>query len=79
MDDPVPNRSLADVTSLRIVDHELAIWPVFVGLLFEISAQSKDISLQAIFKTHDIELLAFALLEFIPSLKQIARIDYLFE
>ena len=75
MENSVSYSRLVYVSTLRVMNKEIAIPAVLIGFILQISLQFKYILLKVFLKTHDVLFTPLATFEFVPCRKQILRVD----
>ena len=76
MQNPVSNSRLMNVPPFRVVDVEVSVTSVSIGLIFQITMEFKDILFQIFLKIHNIKFVSLATLKLVPSQKEVFWIDY---
>jgi hypothetical protein len=64
-----------DMSALGVIDKEVTIAAMFVGLVFQVSAQFKNVLLEILLKRHHVFFASLATFELVPCQKQILWVD----
>jgi len=65
-----------NVPPFRVVDVEVSVTSVSIGLIFQITMEFKDILFQIFLKIHNIKFVSLATLKVVPSQKEVFWVDY---
>lgn len=76
MEKPIANRGLMDMAAFRIVNEKGEITAVFVGPVFEIVMQRKNVVFEINLEFRHVVFVGLFLLEFRPSVEQVLQRNY---